>query len=268
MSEFSNIVREMADGTLDGVSEGVIIAMSVVVGLLIIASIFAFGISIYLSISYVRYNKKQNSCGKTGEQIARKILDHHELGHIKVSKTGSIMFGNSYSHYFKKVRLRRLTWQKWSVTSLAMAAQKSALAVLDKENDAEMRTRVRLTPLIYFGPIAFVPMVVIGVLLDVLLSTGFCGILFTVLGLGFYLLSFVMSILVLKTEKKAQKRAYEIMKEEGLATEEELESCKKLFRLYNIEYINDMVIALLELIYRVLQIIAYVQNSSSSSSKQ
>ena len=268
MSEFSNIVREMADGTLDGVSEGVIIAMSVVIGLLIIASIFAFGISIYLSISYVRYNKKQNSCGKTGEQIARKILDHHELGHIKVSKTGSIMFGNSYSHYFKKVRLRRLTWQKRSVTSLAMAAQKSALAVLDKENDAEMRTRVRLTPLIYFGPIAFVPMVVIGVLLDVLLSTGFCGILFTVLGLGFYLLSFVMSILVLKTEKKAQKRAYEIMKEEGLATEEELESCKKLFRLYNIEYINDMVIALLELIYRVLQIIAYVQNSSSSSSKE
>ena len=268
MSEFSNIVREMADGTLDGVSDGVIIAMSVVVGLLIIASIFAFGISIYLSISYVRYNKKQNSCGKTGEQIARKILDHHELGHIKVSKTGSIMFGNSYSHYFKKVRLRRLTWQKRSVTSLAMAAQKSALAVLDKENDAEMRTRIRLTPLIYFGPIAFVPMVVIGVLLDVLLSTGFCGILFTVLGLGFYLLSFVMSILVLKTEKKAQKRAYEIMKEEGLATEEELESCKKLFRLYNIEYINDMVIALLELIYRVLQIIAYVQNSSSSSSKQ
>ena len=268
MSEFSNIVREMADGTQDGVSEGVIIAMSVVVGLLIIDSIFAFGISIYLSISYVRYNKKQNSCGKTGEQIARKILDHHELGHIKVSKTGSIMFGNSYSHYFKKVRLRRLTWQKRSVTSLAMAAQKSALAVLDKENDADMRTRVRLTPLIYFGPIAFVPMVVIGVLLDVLLSTGFCGILFTVLGLGFYLLSFVMSILVLKTEKKAQKRAYEIMKEEGLATEEELESCKKLFRLYNIEYINDMVIALLELIYRVLQIIAYVQNSSSSSSKQ
>ena len=267
MSEFINIVRETADGSLDGVSEGVIIAMSVVVGLLIIASIFAFGISIYLSISYVRYNKKQNSCGKTGEQIARKILDHHELGHIKVSKTGSIMFGNSYSHYFKKVRLRRLTWQKRSVTSLAMAAQKSSLAVLDKENDADMRTRVRLTPLIYFGPIAFVPMVVIGVLLDVLLSTGFCGILFTVLGLGFYLLSFVMSILVLKTEKKAQKRAYEIMKEEGLATEEELESCKKLFRLYNIEYINDMVIALLELIYRVLQIIAYVQNSSSSSSK-
>ena len=268
MSEFINAVRSAAEGGLDGVSDAVILAMGVVCGLLIIVSIFALGVSIFLAISYVRYNKKQNSCGKTGEQIARTILDRNGLGKIKVSKTGSILFGNSYSHYFKKVRLRHLTWKKQSVTSLAMAAQKSALAVLDKENDADMRMRVRLTPLIYFGPIAFVPMVVIGVLLDVLLSTGFCGILFTVLGLGFYLLSFVMSILVLKTEKKAQKRAYEIMKEEGLATEEELESCKKLFRLYNIEYIHDMVIALLELIYRVLQIIAYVQNSSSSSSKQ
>ena len=267
MSEFIDIVREMSDGTLEGASEGVIIAMSVVVGLLIIASLFAFGVSIYLWISYAKYNKKQNSCRKTGEQIARTILDRHGLEKIKVSETGSILFGNSYSHYFKKVRLRRLTWQKKSVTSLAMAAQKSSLAVLDKENDPDMRTRIRLTPFIYFGPFAFVPMIVIGVLLDVLLSTGFCGILLTVLGLSFYLVSFFMSILVLKTEKKAQERAFEIMKEEGLATEEELEACQKLFRLYNIEYINDMVIALLELIYRVLQIIAYVQNSSLSSSE-
>lgn len=77
--------------------------------------------------------------------------------------------------------------------------------------------------------------------------------------------SFVMSLLVLKTEKKAQSRAYEIMRKDGLATDGELEMCKKLFRLYNIEYVNDMITALLELIYRVLQIIAYVQNSSSSN---
>lgn len=271
MSEFINAVRSAWGGGLDGVSDTIILAMGVVCGLLIIVSIIALGVSIYLAFSYVRYNKKQNSCGRTGEEIARTILDRNGLGRIKVSKTGSILFGNSYSHYFKKVRLRRLTWKKQSVTSLAMAAQKSALAVLDKENDADMRTRVRLTPLIYFGPIAFVPMVIIGVLLDLLVlksENGICTIILTSIGLAFYLLSFIMSILVLKTEKKAQKRAYEIMKEEGLANAEELEMSKKLFRLYNIEYVNDMVIALLELIYRVLQIVAYVQNSSSSSSKQ
>lgn len=57
-----------------------------------------------------------------------------------------------------------------------------------------------------------------------------------------------------------------ILQETGLTTEEELHMCRNLFRLYNIEYINNMVIALLELVYRVLQIIAYVQNTSSSVS--
>lgn len=269
MSEFINAVREASDGSLTGVSDAVILAMTVVVGLLAIASIVALVVSIFLSISYIKYNRKQNSAGKTGEEIARKILDDHDLRTIKVSKNGSILFGNSYSHYFKKVRLRRLTWQKKSVTSLAMAAQKSSLAVMDKENDPDMRKLVRLTPFIYLGPLAFVPMVIIGAVLDVLVlksSGAACLIVCTALGLAFYIASFVMSLLVLKTEKKAQLRAYEIMKEDGLATAEELESCKKLFRLYNIEYVNNMVIALLELVYRVLQIIAYVQNSSSNSS--
>ena len=268
MEEFINAVKTAANGSLDGVSTSVILALVVVGGLLVIASIVALVIAIYLAVSYVKYNRKQNSAGKTGEEIARKILDDNDLENIAVSKNGSILFGNSYSHYFKKVRLRRLTWKKQSVTSLAMAAQKSSLAVLDKENDPDMRKLVRLTPFIYFGPLAFIPMVIIGMLLDVFVIKGTnatCLIVLTALGLVFYLASFVMSLLVLKIEKKAQKRAYEIMKKDGLATAEELESCKKLFKLYNIEYVNNMVIALLELVYRVLQIIAYVQNSSSSS---
>ena len=49
-----------------------------------------------------------------------------------------------------------------------------------------------------------------------------------------------------------------------MATKEELEMLKELFKLYNIEYVNNMVIALLELIYRVLEIIAAVQQNSNN----
>lgn len=267
MTDFIELIRESAEGSLDGVSDVIIMAMVVVVGLLIIASIVALVISITLAIKYVKYNKRKNSCGKTGEQIARTILDNNGLGNIKVSSSGSFLFGNSYSHYFKKVRLRRRTWQKDSVSSLAMAAQKSALAILDKEKDPDMKTRVRLTPIIYAGPLAFVPLVIIGALIDIYIlksSAGTLTLVFTGLGLVIYLISFIMSILVYKTEKKAQVRSLQLMSEEGIATAEELEMCKKLFRLYNIEYINNMIIALLELIYRILQIISYVQNSNTS----
>ncbi len=61
-----------------------------------------------------------------------------------------------------------------------------------------------------------------------------------------------MSLLILKTEKTAQNKALILMKSKRLATDEELEDCKKLFKLYNIEYVNNMIIAMIELIYRVL----------------
>ena len=77
MSEFINAVRQASDGSLTGVSDAVILALIVVGGLLVIASIVALAISIFLAVSYIQYNRRQNSAGKTGEQIARTILDRN-----------------------------------------------------------------------------------------------------------------------------------------------------------------------------------------------
>ncbi len=263
------ILGNATDMDMTNVSSVVLYTVMVIAGLLVIVSVYALIMEIILGIKYVKYNKRKNSCGKTGEQVAREILDNNGLSWIKVSKSGSFLFGNSYSHYFKKVRLRRRTWQKDSLTSLAMAAQKSSLAILDKEGDADMKKRVKLTPFIYVGPLAFIPLIIIGFLLDVLVfesDTCHALIICSIVGLVIYLISFAMSVYELRTEKKAQVRAISIMNEEGLATAEEISMCKELFKLYNIEYINNMIIALLELIYRILQIVMYVQGNKSSSS--
>ncbi|MBQ9415331.1 MAG: zinc metallopeptidase [Clostridia bacterium] len=252
----------------ENTSTGLIVAILIVAALLVICAIVSVIVSIWLAIQYVRYNRTANSCGMTGEQVARRILDSNGLEHIKVKVTGSLLFGNSYSHYFKKVRLRRRTYKKQSVTSLAMAAQKSSLAILDKEGDRDMKSRIRLTPVITFGPLAFVPMVVIGVVLDILIfkSIGVSTIILTALGLAFYVFSFILSLRVLKTEVKAQNRAIEIVQKEGLANGEEVEMMQKLFRLYNIEYVNDMVMAFLEMVYRILMILAQGQGGGNFSS--
>ena len=157
------------------------IALMIVGFLIVIVGIVSGITSIWLVVKYFRFNRKENSLGLTGIEVARKILDDNGLEHIKVKRTGSLFFGNSYSHYFKKVRLRGFIRHETSLTSMGMGAQKAALAILDKEGDADMRKRIRLVPLVTFGPFAFIPLILIGGVLDYFVFSG-SGICTLVLG--------------------------------------------------------------------------------------
>lgn len=236
-----------------------------IVGALITVVALASGIvSIFLVVKYYRFNRRENSLGLTGVELARKILDDNGLEHIQVKRTGSLFFGNSYSHYFKKVRLRGFIRHETSLTSIGMGAQKASLAILDKEGDPDMRRRVRLVPLITFGPFAFIPLIAIGALLDyfVFNGSGTCTMVLGILGFLFYAYSIVLSVLTLKTEKKAQEKAYGILQNDYHVTDEELSAIKELFQLYNIQYVNDIILSSLELIYTVLEIAVAVKSKS------
>ncbi len=243
------------------------VATAIVAGLIVLVGIVSIVVSIMLAIKYVKFNRRENSAGLDGVETARKILDWHGLEHIKVKSVGSLLFGNSYSHYFKKVRLRRLTKNKKSLTALAMGSEKAALAVLDSEGDPDMKKRVRLYPIITFGPFAFIPLIAIGVIIDMLIfnSQGYVTVALAIVGLLFYILSLVLSILTLKTEKKAQERAYTLLREQNMATEEEIADLHELFKLYNIEYINDIILSMLEILYYVLRIAAAANGNKVSS---
>ena len=237
----------------------------IIVGVLIAIVGIASGItSIWLVIKYYRFNRRENSLGLTGIEIARKILDDNGLEHIKVKRTGSLFFGNSYSHYFKKVRLRGLIRHETSLTSMGMGAQKAALAILDKEGDKDMKKRVRLVPLVTFGPFAFIPLIAIGALIDffVFSGNGVCTLALGAVGLLFYVYSIVLSVLTLKTEKKAQERAYDILERDYHVTNDELAALKELFHLYNVQYVNDIILSSLELLYTVLEIAIAIYGKS------
>ena len=242
------------------------IALMIVGVLIAIVGIVSGITSIWLVVKYFRFNRRENSLGLTGIEVARKILDDNGLEHIKVKRTGSLFFGNSYSHYFKKVRLRGFIRHETSLTSMGMGAQKAALAILDKEGDADMRKRIRLVPLVTFGPFAFIPLILIGGVLDyfVFNGSGICTLVLGTIGLLFYAYSVVLSVLTLKTEKKAQNRAYEILEQDYHITNEELSALKELFHLYNVQYINDIILSSLELLYTVLEIAIAVKGHSDN----
>ena len=245
------------------VFEIALIVFGCLIGVIGLVSLF---VSLWLIIKYIKFNRTKNSIGLTGQQMARKILDDNDLSHIRVKVTGSVLFGNSYSHYFKKVRLRRFTRHETSLTSLGMGAQKAALAILDKEGDKDMKKRIRLVPIITFGPFAFIPLITIGALLDLFLfgQSGICLLICGILGVLFYVYALVLSVVTLKTERKAQEKAYQILKDGNMVTEDELAKLKELFHLYNVQYVNDIILSTLELIYILLEIVVAINGDGNS----
>ena len=242
------------------------IALMIVSILIFFVGIFSLVISIWLAVKYVKYNRRQNSAGLSGMDVARRILDSNGLSHIEVKRTGSLFFGNSYSHHFKKVRLRSFIRHETSLTSIGIGAQKAALAILDKEGDADMKKRIRMIPMMAFGPFAFIPLIAAGVALDYYVFNGnsvTCTIVFGSLGILFYGYSIILSLLTLKTEKKAQNKAYDILKCDYKITEDELSALKELFRLYNIQYVNDIILSSLEVLYIALKIASAVKGDSN-----
>ena len=180
---------------------------------------------------------------------------------VQVKKCGiirTILFGNHYSITKRTVYLRMRTINKPSLTAVAMAAQKVALAEQHRDGDTKMIVRSRLQGLGVFAPILFVPLVLIGFLVDLfVLKTLLFSLITAGIGLLFILFGFIVTLLNIPVEKKAMERAQVILENE--LTGEEMVTVKKIFRSYLVEYVLQFIIAILRIIQLILKILISIR---------
>lgn len=239
---------------IDGL-EFAYIAVSVLLGLAVIAALIA---QIVVAIGYWKGNRTQNSLGLTGAEFARKILDENGMPDVQVKKCTffrMLIFGNHYSISKRTVYLRKRTIDKTSLTAVALAAQKAALAEQHRNGDRAMIVRSRLQAFGVFAPLLFVPLVAIGLLVDLLvLQQLVLTMIAIVLGLLFIVFGFIVTLLNIPVERKAILRA-----RQWLAislTAEENKTAEKIFRSYMVQYVMQFVVALLRLIQMILKVFA------------
>lgn len=232
-------------------------AMPLFIGVLVILVVANFVISIRrIATFYNKYTKMSNDCGKTGTEIARYILDANGLQNIKVKETApwrSIYLSSYswYSHQLKRIKLSTFRWST-SVATLVVAAQKSALAILDKEGDRDIKRRIRLTPFVYILSFLFLPLVATG-LLTIEMWTGSLALIF--IGIACFIGALVIALSGLSVEKKAGQRAYEILYIEGLATNEELAMCKDILQIYYREHVYKMLELICLSVFNIFELI-------------
>ena len=210
-----------------------------------------------LAARYRKYNKEEVQAGLTGSEVARKMLDALGLADVKVVQCGffsSIFLGNSYSPFKKKIRLRKNIFNAKTLTAVAVASQKVAIAKRDSDGDKKIKARTVFMTFGYFAPFAVLPLVLIGFLIDFLLAgNGIATIVLSVIAAVFYVSSFIVVCLNIPIEKRASKMALEFMQKVNLLTAEEQEDAKVLYRTYIISYVLDFISELLYIIWRIIK---------------
>ena len=245
------------------------IAYLIVSALVVIMALVAAAISVLVWIRYARANRMGIKNQMNGMDTCRYALDRAELPYVKV-KSGFLvefLFGNYYNIYTKTVYLRKLFGKidkTRSVTSTALALQKAAVAKLCESGDKKAVIRNRFSILAIFGPLLFIPFVLIGFLLDFYVFKTHSGQFYSFLGLGagglLLLIGLVVTFLNIPVEKKANQMALEMARDFDLATEEEIQVMEKVFQAYILQYICNFILEVLRVIQFVLEIVMSSNN--------
>lgn len=244
-----------------GNMSGLELAIMIVSGLILVGLIVALITQIVLIVKYKKYNKTPLSSGLTSQQTARSLLDANGLQYVQIKKLGFfrriLLFGNHYSVMKKTIFLRKNILDSSSVTAVGIVTQKVCLAIQHKNKDKGFIFRYVLQILTLFTPLLFYGSVVLGLIIDIVTKfSGIPTIIGLFVGIGFYFLTFVLQIINIKVEKKANEQAVEILQSANIFTEQEISTLKDLLKLYIISDIIVLVLSILKLILQILKVLS------------
>ncbi len=237
------------------------IALWILGGLIAIVAVVANIWKWILVIRYVSLNKKYNTAGLTGQQVAEELLSKTGVEGVTIKQCGFWKTfggsGNSYSPRKKTIYLRGNIINKSSLTAVALAAMQVAVAKQDRDGDKVYKARRKFEIFGLTCAVTFVPIMLLGLLFDFLIenTVGIAFIISCVVAIGFFVCSIIAQHLIIKSESKASKDAEMMLSGFGMVNEAELGVVKKIYRTYMTEHVINYILSILELIRLILRIL-------------
>ena len=198
--------------------------MEIMILIIIICSLSS---QLYIMNTYKKYKKYDVKKDVTGFDVARKIMDSHNLNNIYITE----VTGTLTDHYYyprKVIRLSKNSFHSSNLFSISMAAYESAHALMDKNNNKKYRFRKTIEPLINFLTILGIIFIIAGLFLDIR------KIIITGVGLEFLYL--VFQIVTLPIEFEAARLAMDELLENSYISKKDNENTKQV--LTAISFIN------------------------------
>ncbi len=205
--------------------------------------LISFLVQMYLRRTYGKWSKVRNANGLTGAQVGEALFDRTPLNEIAMQ----VVPGQMTDHFDPRaniVRFSQGTATQPSVAAMAIAAHELGHVQQYQTGSALIKARGFLLPAVQFSPTLSYLAIFAGIIFNV------TGLLW--LGVFFFGLMVLFSILTLPVEFDASRRGINLLGEAGLLTSsEDRRGANAVLRAAALTYIAAAITAVLQLLYYI-----------------
>lgn len=216
------------------------------------AVLFSLWASLRVNTTFTKYSKIGSMRGITGAEAARRVLDANGLSHVRIERIG----GELTDHYDPRsdvIRLSENVYGSTSVAAIGVACHEAGHAVQHAENYFPVKLRAAIIPLTNIGSRLAVPLIILGIILNMLLTPEFLMIAY--IGIACFGLCTLFQLVTLPTEFDASKRALRCIDSHGILGSDEIGGAKKVLTAAAMTYVAALAVSLMQLL-RLLLIVS------------
>jgi hypothetical protein len=205
--------------------------------------LISIGVQLYLRSSFAKWSKVRNTAGFAGPLVAREIFDHTSLQPVRLERVRGSMTDH-FDPGNNVVRLSDPVSKQNSVASMAIAAHELGHVQQYQTGSALIKVRGVLVPALQFSPTVSYIAILLGLWFNM------TGLLW--LGIIFFALMVLFSVLTLPIELDASRRATRLLKEAGLMqSETDAKGSRAVLTAAALTYLAAAITSILQLLYYI-----------------
>lgn len=226
--------------------------MDILYVLFLLTFVFTIVVQIKVSTTFKKYAHVHSAAGRTGAQVARRILDAHGLFDVRIER----VHGHLTDHYDPRSRVLRLSdsvHDNASPSAVGVAAHEVGHAIQHAEAYAPVIWRTKLVPMVNFASRFSWIAIMLGVL--IMYASSLLGSYMIMLGIILFAATTLFHLVTLPCEFNASRRALTELELSGWYSSGELGMSKQVLRAAALTYVAALAMSLIQLL-RLLRMFA------------
>lgn len=207
---------------------------------------FAAWASARVNSTYAKYDRVQTRSCMTGYDTATRLMRNRGVSGIAVNRVEGRLTDH-YNPSKKVVNLSMSTYGSASVAAVAVAAHEVGHVMQKQTGYIPYKIRNVLVPLTNIGSRLALPVILVGLLLDIFWVSAPhpYGQWAVYIGIALYGLSTLFMLATLPVEFNASRRAKKMLVDEGILEPEELPAARKVLSAAALTYVASLLVSLL-----------------------